>query len=561
MNHWSTHQLTEYFAAVCEPQDERSAISTAVERAAEVLEAEVGAVLRDGRVEASWGFTPEGDLPAAPQTLDVPGLGEVYAAVARFSGGELLIGRAGDPLDAEERQLLQAMAQTLGLALQNITLLTTERRLASERLALLDSLREARHDSLTGLPTRVLFLELVAARSGATTTVLFIDLDRFKAVNDSLGHQAGDELLGLVAARLRDCLGPQDTAARIGGDEFAVLLADPDPDRAVLIARQLIDAIRRPFRIAGRDVFIGASIGVATCPGADPADLLGNADVAMYRAKKDGPGKVVVFEPAMHAEALARLTLNGDLQRALAQGEFRLQYQPLIRLATGAATGVEALIRWDKPGQGYVSPADFVPMAEETGLIADIGRWVLDTAGEQAALWRRTMPGLGLNVNVSGRQLTDPQFAADVQRMLARTGLPPAAVTLELTESVLMSDPRTAIACLTDLKSLGVAVAVDDFGTGYSSLSYLQQLPVDELKIDRAFISRAEPTREDLAVVRAVVELARTLRLRTVVEGIETEAQRRAMRRLGCDLGQGYHLCRPVHPADVPAALGLAAAD
>jgi EAL domain-containing protein (putative c-di-GMP-specific phosphodiesterase class I) len=232
-----------------------------------------------------------------------------------------------------------------------------------------------------------------------------------------------------------------------------------------------------------------------------------------------------------------------------------LQYQPLIRLGTGAAAGVEALVRWQKPDQGYVSPADFVPMAEETGLITEIGRWVLFTAGEQAARWRRTMPGLTLNVNVSGRQLTDPRFVTDVELMLAECGLPPSAVTLELTESVLMSDPRTAIGCLHNLRSLGVAVSIDDFGTGYSSLSYLQRLPVDELKIDRTFISRAEPTREDLAVVRAVVEMARTLKLRTVIEGIETEAQRREMRRLGCDLGQGYHLCRPLHPEDVLPAL------
>ncbi|MEV6305379.1 EAL domain-containing protein [Actinoplanes sp. NPDC051861] len=548
MNHWSTHQLTEFFAAVCAPQDERSAVAVAVERATEVLEAEVGAVLRDGRVEVAWGFDPGDTLVPGAAVLEVPGLGDLHAATARFgtaAGGAMMVGRAGDPLDPEERQLLQAMAQCLGLALQNLSLLTAERRLV-------DSLREARHDSLTGLPTRVLFLELVAARPGSC--VLFIDLDRFKAVNDSLGHPAGDDLLGHVAARLRGCLRPGDTAARIGGDEFAVLLGDCDADRAVPIAWRLIDAIKRPFRIAGRDVFIGASIGIAA-GAADPGEMLGNADVAMYRAKKDGPGKVVVFEPQMHAEALARLTLDGDLQRALELGQFRLQYQPLIQLATGRPAGVEALVRWQKPDEGYVSPADFVPLAEETGLITDIGRWVLFTAGEQAARWRRSMPGLTLNVNVSGRQLTDPQFVSDVQLMLAECELPPAAVTLELTESVLMSDPRTAIASLSDLRALGVAVSIDDFGTGYSSLSYLQQLPVDELKIDRAFISRAEPTREDLAVVRAVVELARTLRLRTVIEGIETEAQRRDMRRLGCDLAQGYHLCRPLHPEDVLPAL------
>ena len=568
MNHWSTHQLTEYFAAVCAPQDERSATRIAIERASEVLETEVGAVLAGDRVEVSWGVTPEvlgAALRAADGsgTLDVPGLEELYVASARFGAGQhgaLLVARAGEALGPEERQLLQAMAQTLGLALANITLLSAERRLreerereVAERLALLESLREARHDSLTALPTRVLFLEMLdeKVREGKPTTVLFIDLDRFKAVNDSLGHQAGDELLGLVAARIRHCLRPGDAGARIGGDEFAVLLGDTRAGDAVPVAERLIEAVRRPFRIAGRDVFIGASIGVASrCDASpiDPGELLGNADVAMYRAKKDGPGKVVVFAPQMHAEALARLTLHGDLQRALAQDELRLQYQPLVRLGDGATAGVEALVRWRRPDGTDVLPAAFVPMAEENGLIIDIGRWVLDTAGAQFARWRETMPGLRLNVNVSGRQLTDPGFAGDVRRMLAGHGLPPTSVTLELTESVLMSDPATAIAGLTDLKALGVSVAIDDFGTGHSSLSYLQRLPVDELKIDQAFIRRPVPTAEDLAVVRAVVELARTLRLRTVIEGVETAAQLTAMRRLGCDLAQGYHLGRPVDP-------------
>ena len=568
MNHWSTHQLTEFFAAVGSSRDERSATTVAMERASEVLEAEVGAVLIGGRVEVAWGVrSADLDLALAngpdDGTIDVAGLDELHVASARFGAshrGDLLVARAGEPLSPEERQLLQAMAQTLGLALDNITLLSAERRLreerereAAERLALLESLREARHDSLTGLPTRVLFLEMLEekVRADTPTSVLFIDLDRFKAVNDSLGHRAGDELLGHVAGRIRHCLRPADVGARLGGDEFAVLLDDTTADEAVPVAQRLIESIRRPFPIAGRDVFIGASIGIAThCDAApaDPGDLLGNADVAMYKAKKEGPGKVVVFAPQMHAEALTRLTMTSDLQRALEHDEFRLQYQPLVRLADGTTAGVEALVRWRRPDGRYVAPADFVPMAEENGLIMDIGRWVLRTAGTQAARWRRTMPDLHLNINVSGRQLTDPGFAADVQGMLADCRLPPTAVTLELTESVLMNDPKGAIDCLTDLKALGVGLAVDDFGTGYSSLSYLQRLPVDELKIDQAFIAHAEPTVEDLAVIRAVVELARALRLRTVIEGVETEAQLVAMRRLGCDLGQGFHLCRPADP-------------
>ncbi|WP_433293566.1 putative bifunctional diguanylate cyclase/phosphodiesterase [Actinoplanes sp. CA-030573] len=562
MNHWSTHQLTEFFAAVCEARDERLAAMVAIERASEVLETEVGAVLSgDRRVEVAWGVRGDvledalGSGPAA--TVEVPGLDELFVAEAGFGGGDhgrLMVARAGEALGPEERQLLQAMAQTLGLALANIRLLQAERRA-------LESLREARHDSLTGLPTRVLFLEKLeeTVREPAPASVLFIDLDRFKAVNDSLGHRAGDELLGLVAARIRHCLRPGDVGARIGGDEFAVLLHDTATDEAVPIAERLIDAVRRPFRVAGRDVFIGASIGVATrtdTAPADAGDLLGNADVAMYQAKTDGPGKVVVFAPHMHAEALARLTLNADLQRALAGDEFRLQYQPLIRLADGAMAGVEALVRWDKPDGVRALPADFLPMAEETGLVIDLGRWVLHRAGEQAARWRRTMPGLVVSVNVSGRQLADPGFAPDVRGMLADCGLPPSAVTLELTESVLMNDPATAIAHLAELKAIGVGLSIDDFGTGYSSLSLLQRLPVDELKIDRSFMGHASPTVEDVAVIRAVVELARTLRLRTVIEGVETAAQLTAMRRLGCDLGQGYHLGRPADPERLFAGAG-----
>ncbi|MBO3743356.1 putative bifunctional diguanylate cyclase/phosphodiesterase [Actinoplanes flavus] len=572
MNHWSTHQLTEFFAAVCGPRDEQAAITVAVERAAEVLEAEVAAMLTGDGVQMVRGVDRdllESALPDGPSpgVLALPGLGELHVSVARFGSeprGTLLVARVGEPLAPEERQLLQAMGQTLDLALHNIALLAAERRLreerereAAERLALVASLREARHDSLTGLPTRVLFLEILGAKldEGGPVSVLFIDLDRFKAVNDSLGHRAGDDLLGHVAGRIRDCLGPAGAGARLGGDEFAVLLGGSTTENAVPVAWRIIEALRRPFRIAGRDVFIGASIGIATgTAGTDPGELLGNADVAMYKAKKDGPGKVILFEPWMHAEALAQLTLGGELRRALELDEFRLLYQPLIRMETGAATGVEALVRWSRPGRGYVPPADFLPLAEENGLITDIGRWVLRAAGHQAARWRRTIPEMTLNVNVSGRQLTDPRFTGDVEKTLAECGLPAAAVTLELTESVLMSDPRTAIACLGDLRDLGVGLAVDDFGTGYSSLSYLQRLPVDELKIDRTFISRAEPTAADLAVIRTVVELARTLKLRTVVEGVETEQQHRAMRALGCDYGQGYHLCRPLEPENVPAA-------
>jgi EAL domain-containing protein (putative c-di-GMP-specific phosphodiesterase class I) len=301
-------------------------------------------------------------------------------------------------------------------------------------------------------------------------------------------------------------------------------------------------------------------VGIAISREAEQSseELLHQADVAMYRAKKDGPSRVLLYQPSMHAEALDRLSLRGDLQRALRDGEFRLQYQPLIRLADGSPAGVEALIRWQSPTRGFVSPVDFIPIAEEFGLIVEIGQWVLETSAVQVARWRRDFPDLGLNVNVSGHQLVHPRFADNVMRALAIAGLPSSAVTLELTESVLMSEPDLGKSALHQLRGLGVQLSIDDFGTGYSSLAYLRELPVDELKIDRAFIARAELTAEDLALVRTIVELAQILGLRVVAEGIENAAQLGALRGLGCGYGQGYHLCRPIDPEVVPEQLAHA---
>ncbi|GIF01807.1 putative bifunctional diguanylate cyclase/phosphodiesterase [Paractinoplanes rishiriensis] len=482
--------------------------------------------------------------------------GTVIAAPVRVTGemaGSLVAHLAGAMEEhTEERDQLAAFAQQVSLAL-------TDARTV-------EAVREAHHDPVTGLPNRALFLKIfnrvLASRATTSdpTSVLFVDLDRFKAVNDSLGHDAGDQLLALVARRLRGCVRASDTTARLGGDEFAALLHDSPIEAATLVGERIVAALREPFRVAGREVFIGASVGVATSRDVveRPEALLHNADVAMYRAKKDGPGRVLVYEPYMHAEALDRLSLRGDLQRALREGEFRLQYQPLVRLADGVAAGVEALIRWHSPARGFVSPVDFIPVAEEFGMIVDIGQWALESSAVQVARWRRDFPELGLNVNVSGHQLVHPRFADNVMRALAIAGLPSSAVTLELTESVLMSEPDLGKAALHALRGLGVQLSIDDFGTGYSSLAYLRELPVDELKIDRAFIARAELTGEDLALVRTIVELAQILGLRVVAEGIENAAQLDALRRLGCGYGQGYHLCRPADPEDVPTRLGRA---
>ncbi|MEU7907982.1 EAL domain-containing protein [Actinoplanes sp. NPDC049118] len=731
----STHQLTEYFTAVTASADEGAAIAVAVERAAEMVGAEAGAVVLGGEVRGAWGFGGEAPVEGLlavvkrPGTLSVPSLGDLEAMPSPLGPdlpGALVMARLGGPFSAEEQQILEGLAQGLALALRSIRVLRGERtvraereREAADRLVLLEqaqtrrllvesllaiqreissrkslpeildavtsgtalllggvpvalilaeagrdrrlsvastsgagdyrfaapegshteardamanstvimrqavpghpergtivaaplrvtgemagslvvrlpsapdrsreqrdllaafaqqvslaltdartveAVREAHHDSVTGLPNRGLFLKIfnrvLAARGEATepTSVLFIDLDRFKAVNDSLGHEAGDELLASVADRIRSCVRASDTTARLGGDEFAVLLGDSPVEAATTIGERIIVAVKEPFRISGRDVFIGASVGVASSrePSADSKSLLNKADLAMYRAKKAGTGKVVVYEPHMHTEALDYLSLHGDLQHAMQEDQFRLQYQPLVRLDTGEIAGVEALVRWHSPTRGLVLPTDFIPIAEESGLIADIGQWVLETSATQVAAWRRASPDLTLNVNVSGHQLRHRQFAANVTRALAVAGMPASAVTLELTESVLMNDSDAAMASLASLREMGVQLSIDDFGTGYSSLAYLRELPVDELKIDRAFVDRVESTAEDLALVRTIVDLGHILGLRVVAEGIENAAQLAALRRLGCSYGQGHHLCRPVDPAEMPDIL------
>ncbi|MBT8226869.1 MAG: EAL domain-containing protein [Dactylosporangium sp.] len=725
---WSTMQLTEYFAAVSAPQEEPPAISAAVERAAETLEAQMGAVIINGDVCGSVGFDQEADptvlVRAARgiESMTVEGYGTMHTMASnlgRGTPGALVVARTGAPFRQDERQIIKAMAQALGLALRSIRTLAAERTLraerereAEERLQLLDALsmrqrmletllgiqrsitnrkplqevldtittgaagllnsavvtlvladpqaddqliaawtcgpgdslhddalvmstasdamaancvvtsnsrgehsdrrcviaapvhvsgdvrgslaaytlgggehvleqrellaafaqqislamtdantveamREAYHDSLTGLPNRALFLDRLnhaIATNDGHVTALFIDLDRFKAVNDSLGHKAGDDLLAAVAGRIRSCVRTGDTASRLGGDEFAILLKGAGPRTGVRVARDIIAAVKEPFRIHGRDVYIAASVGVASGRGSgtDAGDLLSNADVAMYRAKKAGPGHIVIFEPHMHAEVVERLHLQADLQRALTLDEFRLQFQPLVHLGDNAPIGVESLLRWTHPERGIVPPSLSIPVAEETGLIVELGRWVLRESCRQAAEWRTTIPNMSINVNVSARQIMDAGFVSDVANAISFAKLPGESLTLELTETVLINDPDKALEQLHALKELGVRLSIDDFGTGYSSLSYLRQFPVDQLKIDRTFVAGLHSDAEDLAVVRTVVELGRTLRLETVAEGIEDRDQFQVLRQLGCDLGQGYHLAPPLDPEAVP---------
>jgi diguanylate cyclase (GGDEF)-like protein/PAS domain S-box-containing protein len=418
-------------------------------------------------------------------------------------------------------------------------------------------INQALHDPLTGLANRTLLLDRIAhaltrsGRSGSPTTLLFLDLDGFKTVNDSLGHAVGDKLLIAVAERLGAGLRPTDTIARLGGDEFAILLEDTGTEAATPIAERLGRSLATPFDVGGREVLARASIGMATgAPGQRAADeLLRDADLAMYMAKRKGKGGHAIFEAAMHTAALERLELEADLRRALAAGEILVHYQPIVRLADASLVGMEALVRWNRPGHGLVSPAGFIPVAEETGLILELGRWVLEEACRQVVAWQSDhplSPPLELSVNLSARQLQDPGLVEQVEETLGHSGLEPSRLVLEITESMLMKEPDTAAERLAALKRLGVRLAIDDFGTGYSSLSYLRRFPVDVLKIDKAFVGAIAAGPEDAALAHAIVRLANTLELGTVAEGIETEEQLAKLRQLGCELGQGYFFARPL---------------
>jgi diguanylate cyclase (GGDEF)-like protein/PAS domain S-box-containing protein len=434
------------------------------------------------------------------------------------------------------------------------------------RRSLEDELRhQAFHDSLTGLANRALFLDrLQHAMSrkrgfGRPLAVMFVDLDDFKTVNDSLGHSEGDELLVAVAQRLQDALRSSDTIARMGGDEFAILIDDAvDGDAPLEVAQRLLDKLDAPFGHTKKDLFVRASIGVTVRTSVDetPEDMLRNADIAMYTAKSNGKNRVEAYQPEMHAAATARLALRGDLERAMERDEFFLVYQPIVCLDSSRATAVEALLRWRHSERGIVNPTDFVPLAEETGLIVKLGKWVLEQACRQARAWDdEGLPPLTINVNVSARQLQETDFIDQVRRILKDTQLPANRVTLEFTESLLLRDTDLTISTLHALKALGVRLAIDDFGTGYSSLSYLRRLPIDELKIDGSFIAGVSSEPDQIAVVRSIVELAETLHLETVAEGIEGKAQLEALRGLSAQMGQGFLFAKPLEASQVTAVL------
>lgn len=430
----------------------------------------------------------------------------------------------------------------------------TEQKRAQAQL-----IHDAFHDELTGLPNRNLMMERISQslkrqhrRSDYQFALLFIDLDRFKIINDSLGHIVGDQLLVAIAHLLENCVRTSDTVARLGGDEFTILLDGIQGiEDAIQVAERILETLKTPFQVGEHSVFTGSSIGIAynSVQYDDPTLLLRDADIAMYRAKSLGKGCFVVFSPEMHAQTLSLLKLERDLRSAVDRQEFVLYYQPIIDLQSGDLTDVEVLVRWQHPDRGLVMPSEFIPLAEETGLIVEIGQWVLQEACQTLRVYQQQFASateLKFSVNLSSEQLQDPNFIQTVDRVLSQSGLDGRYLKLELTESMLMSHEEKHIKTLQQLRDRNITISLDDFGTGYSSLSYLYRFPLDTLKIDQSFVSRMISEPKDAEIVNTIISLARTLNMDVIAEGIETEEEVLHLKKLGCERGQGYWFSPPM---------------
>ncbi len=449
-------------------------------------------------------------------------------------------------------------------------LLTRSIRYAIERnRAEQQLLHNAFHDTLTGLPNRALFGDrLDMALAGAQRqpagrfAVLFFDLDRFKNINDSLGHSVGDQLLVALARRLETIVRPGDSVARIGGDEFAILVNDMhDVSHAIQVAERVLAGFEAPFTIEANEVFISASIGIAVhnMSTTDPDAMLRDADIAMYRAKAAGKGRYEIFDPQMHASAVALLRIETDLRRAVDRQEFVMHYQPIVTLKDRKIRGLEGLVRWQHPKKGLISPANFITVAEETGLIIPLGWWVMEQSCRQTREWQLKFPmnpPIFISVNVSGRLFVDNNVVEGILDILGRTGLPPESLRLEVTENVILEHSEAVMTKMRQLRAMGVQLSVDDFGTGYSSLSYLQRFQYDTLKIDRSFISGPEAGADSQAIVETILSLASTLGIGVIAEGIETAEQMIKLRDLDCPQGQGFWFARPLNPVMVEELLG-----
>lgn len=430
----------------------------------------------------------------------------------------------------------------------------TERKHDEERI-----LHQANFDMLTGLPNRALFIDrlgqslLTMARAEYKLGLMFIDLDGFKLVNDTLGHNKGDDLLREAAVRISSCTRDGDTVARLGGDEFTVIMPNlHDAKDTPLVAQRILDALTKPFELDGTESFVSGSIGITIFPddAKNATDLLKNADAAMYRAKELGKANYQFFTDDLNAQVAERLRIKNGLIKALERGEFKLFYQPKVTLSSGRIDGVEALMRWENPDLGMVSPARFIPVLEETGMVVEVGEWAIREACQQHCRWIEAgLAPVRIAVNLSARQLREMSFVSVLQKLLTETGVGPDGIEIEITESMIMSDKDSAISALTELHDLGVRVAMDDFGTGYSSLSYLRQFPIDTIKIDRSFVADISTSLEAAEIIRTIISMGQTLNKSIVAEGVETEEQLEILRSYRCDQVQGYLISYPV-PGD-----------
>ncbi|MFY8150143.1 MAG: putative bifunctional diguanylate cyclase/phosphodiesterase [Prochlorococcaceae cyanobacterium] len=550
---WSLHLLSEILSAFS--TDDPENLRNVVNRVAESVEAEVAAIL--GPEGISWGIglarEERARIPelatSKPASITI-GAGTLHTTWAPLGGSNvLLVGRLAEPFDLEERSLLRAMARSIELSLRMLE------AISSERQARRDASHQATHDPLTGLPNRLLVLERLSSwihrpsnDGAARTAVLFIDIDRFKWVNDAHGHAAGDELLMHISRVLQQSVRRDDLVGRLSGDEFIIITRTSSPEAASELARRIIAAIRRPIRVSGTELSHSASVGISFITPDDTASsVIENADMAMYRAKALGRGRHALFHPSMREEARQRLAMEEALQHAVGNGEIIAYLQPIVQLQERQLVGFEALARWNHPQMGLLAPGTFIAAGEESGLIEEIDLRVMAMACHAVGTWqhRQGLHQLRLSVNVSARTLGAVDLVERIQPILENSGIDPAQLYLEITETSLVDDIQSIASTMDGLRQLGLKLAIDDFGTGYSSLLYLKRFPVGLLKIDQSFVADLGCDPEDEAIAQAIISLAGALGLRVVAEGVETDTQEARLIEYGCDFGQGYLYGKP----------------